>query len=88
MDWDLDEVLDEQQKRADERKRATLALRRTEWLLDMRLGRAIARAREREVPQGVIAGKMKLSREQVRRLENAWRDAVEKGEVSDADLDT
>lgn len=87
MTWDLEEVINEQQARAREREAITKEARHREWVADMRLGRAIARARHREVPQRVISDEMKLSREQVRRLENAWHAAVADGRVSDADLD-
>jgi hypothetical protein len=87
MDWDLEELSEARDRRAAERKAAIEVARRREWLADMLLGRAIARARDREIPQKAIAAKLGLSREQVRRLELAWRESAARGEITDTDLD-
>lgn len=87
MTWDPEDLINEQKTRANERDAALKDLRRREFLADMRFGRAIARERANEVKQSSIATALNLSREQVRRLENAWHDAVKAGLVSDADLD-
>ena len=87
MTWDPKNLINEQKIRSDEREAALKELRRREFLADMRFGRAIARERENEVKQSSIASALKLSREQVRRLENTWHDAVAKGLVSDTDLE-
>lgn len=88
MDWNLDDVLAIRDAREKERREAVLEARRREWLADMRLGRAIANARDRGVPQHAIADALGLSREQVRRLQTAWGKAFAAGLVSDADLNS
>lgn len=87
MDWNLDDVLEIREAREKERRAAIAEARRREWIADMRLGRAIANARDRGVPQHAIADALKLSREQVRRLQATWTKTFAAGGVSDADLD-
>jgi hypothetical protein len=53
----------------------------------LNLGRAIQRTRQREVKQKAIGEELSLTREQLRRFQQEYEDAIKRGEYSPAEVE-